>query len=130
MGSHYQRTHLIKAVAEHCDGLIATQPHERGQQLQLLVCADADALPPDGVHLVLAQQECQRQKMQILRGSCRQQVLQSAILTSCKGGSLLSHPACATAMLLGAVHRVQCEAAIRGCRHRPAAQNEASSPSW
>jgi hypothetical protein len=55
-GKHYQRTHLIKAVAKHCNGLVAAQTHERGQQLQLLVCADADALPPDGVHLVLRQQ--------------------------------------------------------------------------
>lgn len=48
-----QLARLVEAVAKNGDGVVVAQLDERGQQLQLLVRAHANALPPDGVHLVL-----------------------------------------------------------------------------
>ena len=48
-----QQHDLVEAVAEDGDRLIAAEAHEAGEQLQLLVRADADAQAADGVHLVL-----------------------------------------------------------------------------
>ena len=45
--------HLIKAVPEDGQGLVAEQPHKARQVVQLLVGTDADAQAPDGAHAIL-----------------------------------------------------------------------------
>lgn len=47
------RARLVKAIAKHGHQLVAQQPHERLQVVQLLVRAHADAEAADGVHAVL-----------------------------------------------------------------------------
>ncbi len=52
-GDRGRGARLVKAVAEHGHRLVAQQPHERLQVVQLLVRAHADAQAADGVHAVL-----------------------------------------------------------------------------
>ena len=48
-----QRAHLVKAVSEDGQGLVAQEGDQGGQVLQLLVRADANAQAPDRAHPVL-----------------------------------------------------------------------------